>query len=213
MISIHSMSFLYLVSGKYADSYTSIQAEQVLSGRQAKKIKIFLKETKQEAILPKTSIWTRRQLQNITQKLNVILTTPLDKIQETKHNCSNKKYLIGKKNAESRLTQKEQKYCRCLLHVLSKKIKNPYGICQSSVRPDNRRVTPCFTNYHFRWILSCQPEEFRKFYLSKNFPVWIFPTSLQKKFRYPSRFKRLSRRDKALIWAVIDFLKTNSKSS
>ena len=208
---MYSMSFLYLVSGKYADSYTLIQAKQVLPGSLAKKTKVFIPETNQEATLPKTSLWTTRQLQTITQKLNVILATPLDKIQETTYDCSNKKYLIVKKSSQSPLTKKEQKYCRCLLHVLSKKIKNPYGICQSSVRPDSGRVIPCFTNYHFRWILSCQGEEFRKFYLSKNFPVWIFPLSLQNKFRYPSRFKRLSRRDKALIWAVLDFLKTSGK--
>ena len=38
-----------------------------------------------------------------------------------------------KLNKKNYLTKKEKKYCRCLIHVRSKKIKNPYGICTNSV--------------------------------------------------------------------------------
>ena len=50
------------------------------------------------------------------------------------------------------LTPREQKYCRCLVHVRTKKIK-PYGICTNSVynlkKQKRNKVISCSKNYDF----------------------------------------------------------------
>ena len=50
------------------------------------------------------------------------------------------------------LSRREQKYCRCLIHVRSRKL-SPYGICTNSVynlqNKKRRRVIPCSKNYDF----------------------------------------------------------------
>lgn len=50
------------------------------------------------------------------------------------------------------LSRSEQKYCRCLIHVRSRKM-SPYGICTNSVynlqKKKRRRVVPCSKNYDF----------------------------------------------------------------
>ena len=51
------------------------------------------------------------------------------------------------------LSKKKQKYCRCLIHVRSKKVKNPYGICTNSVynlqKKKRPKKTECGKNYNF----------------------------------------------------------------
>lgn len=204
------MSFLYVISGKYADSYHPVKADAIHKSNTVDKprVRVRIKESKHTASLPRTSLWTPTQLQKLQQSLEEIKQTPRRRLKIPIIDCSKKEYLVPR--ISNTLSSTEKKYCRCLLHVLSDKIKNPYGICQSSVRPDKGRMIPCFNHYHFTWILSCQPEEFRLFYISKRYPIWIFPPSLQHKFQTPSRFKKLTSRDRILIWEVIDFLKKKS---
>ena len=50
------------------------------------------------------------------------------------------------------LSRSEQKYCRCLIQVRSRKL-SPYGICTNSVynlhKKKRRRVVPCSKNYDY----------------------------------------------------------------
>ena len=51
------------------------------------------------------------------------------------------------------LSKRSKKYCRCLIHVRSKKIKSPYAICTNSVfniqKTKRPRKTECGKNYNF----------------------------------------------------------------
>ena len=60
-----------------------------------------------------------------------------------------KKKIYSKKN--SKLTEIEKKYCRCLIKV---KDENPYGICTSSVYNKQghtrNKIVKCSENYDFK---------------------------------------------------------------
>jgi len=53
----------------------------------------------------------------------------------------------------SRLTNREKRYCRCLIKVRSKGIKNPYAICTNSVynlqKQKRKTIVTCTKNYDF----------------------------------------------------------------
>jgi hypothetical protein len=66
------------------------------------------------------------------------------------------------------LNIREQKYCRCLIHVRSSKL-SPYGICTNSVyslqKKKRKRVVPCSKNYDFN---SFTAEELRLYAKEKK---------------------------------------------
>ena len=53
----------------------------------------------------------------------------------------------------SNLSNIDQRYCRCLIKVLSKKINSPYAICTNSVynlqNKKRNKVVNCVSNYNF----------------------------------------------------------------
>ena len=61
-----------------------------------------------------------------------------------------KKNLIKKK---SNLLKIEERYCRCLIKVRSKKIKSPYAICTNSVynlqNKKRNKIIDCSSNYNY----------------------------------------------------------------
>ena len=61
---------------------------------------------------------------------------------------------MAKKNIKNiKLLPIEKRYCRCLMKVRSKKIKNPYAICTNSVYnlqgKKRTKVVNCSKNYNF----------------------------------------------------------------
>ena len=66
----------------------------------------------------------------------------------------------------SKLSSKEKKYCRCLVKVKSNKIKNPYGICTSSIynkqnKKRKKRIN-CSKNYNFKNFNKTQLKYYKK---------------------------------------------------
>jgi hypothetical protein len=61
----------------------------------------------------------------------------------------------SKKNAifkqKSNLSSREKRYCRCIIKLRSKGIKNPYGICTNSVynlqKKKRTKLVKCSKNY------------------------------------------------------------------
>lgn len=55
------------------------------------------------------------------------------------------------KKKKSKLSSIEKRYCSCLIKVRSRKIKNPYGICTSSVynkqNKKRTKIVKCGKNY------------------------------------------------------------------
>jgi hypothetical protein len=56
--------------------------------------------------------------------------------------------------SNTKLTEREKRYCRCLMKVSAKgRVKSPYGICTASVYNKQgvtrNRVVPCSENYKF----------------------------------------------------------------
>lgn len=92
-----------------------------------------------------------------------------------------------KLNKKNYLTKKEKKYCRCLIHVRSKKIKNPYGICTNSVynlqKKKRKKNIECSKNYDFDTFTL---EELRLYAKEKNIPI-------TKNNKYLSRKKLLGK--------------------
>ena len=62
---------------------------------------------------------------------------------------SKKNHTILKK--KSNLSAREKRYCRCIIKLRSKGIKNPYGICTNSVynlqTKKRTKVVKCSENY------------------------------------------------------------------
>ena len=54
---------------------------------------------------------------------------------------------------KSKLTNREKRYCRCLIKVRSKSIQNPYGICTNSVynlqKKKRKTIVKCTKKYDF----------------------------------------------------------------
>lgn len=61
--------------------------------------------------------------------------------------------LLSMLNKKSKLTNREQRYCRCLIKVRSKGIRNPYAICTNSVynlqKKKRKTIVKCTDNYNF----------------------------------------------------------------
>lgn len=90
-----------------------------------------------------------------------------------KKNKSKKSKLKSKKlnskkiiKTNSKLSSIEKRYCRCLVKVKSSKIKNPYGICTSSVyNKQNKKRTKrvnCSKNYNFKNFTKSQLKYYKK---------------------------------------------------
>jgi hypothetical protein len=54
---------------------------------------------------------------------------------------------------KSKLTNREKRYCRCLIKVRTKGIQNPYAICTNSVynlqKKKRKTIVKCTKNYDF----------------------------------------------------------------
>lgn len=187
------MKSIYIISGKYADSYYPVSAEIIRYT--SKYIEVNLPKINKTVRIRKTSVQSPKQISQVRKKLKTIQPILADS-----PDCQTKQYL----RTNTPLSKTQQSFCRCILHVSKNKdIKSPYGICYNSVRPSTGKVISCFPNYNFEWILDCQAEEFRTMYLDRHYPVWIFPVSLQNKFKYKSRFQKLTRKDKSQIIMVL----------
>ena len=189
------MKSIYIISGTYSDPFTAVKA--IVHTYTHTYAAIYIPSLDKKARVRKTSIKSTSEIKKISMLINNV---SLHHDPFTEMECKKRQYL----RADSSLTKKQQSYCRCLLHVgKNKNIQSPYAICQNSVNPKQKGVISCIPNYNLEWILNCQKEEFRKMYLSKKYPVWIFPVSLQRKFRYPSRFQKITLKDKLQILVVL----------
>ena len=77
---------------------------------------------------------------------------------------SKKKYNILKK--KSNLSAIEKRYCRCIIKLRSKGIKNPYGICTNSVynlqKKKRTKVVKCSENYDLKKLTLKQLQYYAK---------------------------------------------------
>ena len=92
------------------------------------------------------------------------------------------------------LSRREQKYCRCLIHVRSSKL-SPYGICTNSVynlqKKKRKRIVPCSKNYNFsRFTL----EELRLYAKEKKIKTRKNSRYIKKKNLIESIKKKLVRK-------------------
>jgi len=72
------------------------------------------------------------------------------------------------------LTEAEQRYCRCLVHIASKgNTRNPYAICTSSVFSKQSRkrgrIPPCSENYEFGKMKRSDLEGYAKLHKIKGY--------------------------------------------
>tara|TARA_B110000238_G_scaffold182407_1_gene208150 strand:+ start:25 stop:336 length:312 start_codon:yes stop_codon:yes gene_type:complete len=79
---------------------------------------------------------------------------------------------INKLKKKNYLTSRGKKYCRCLIHVRSKKIRSPYAICTNSVfNLQNKKrssKTKCGKNYNFK---NFSVSELRLYAQEKNIKI------------------------------------------
>lgn len=96
---------------------------------------------------------------NKSKKLN----KKLDLKSNKKSKSINSEKII---KTNSKLSFIEKRYCRCLVKVKSRKIKNPYGICTSSVyNKQNKKRTKrvnCSKNYNFKNFTKSQLKYYKK---------------------------------------------------
>jgi hypothetical protein len=93
------------------------------------------------------------------------------------------------------LNRREQKYCRCLVHVRSSKM-SPYGICTNSVynlqKKKRKRIVPCSKNYDFNLFTV---EEIRLYAKEKKIRTRKNNRFIKKKTLIQSIKKKMNRKD------------------
>jgi len=77
-----------------------------------------------------------------------------------------------------KLTPREKRYCSCLMKVRSKRVRNPYGICTSSV-------------YNKQGVVRVKQIKCSKYYDLSKYPLRILrPYAKEKKIKNYSKMKR-----------------------